>query len=118
LTDTPSNFEIETDRVDGARIVRVRGELDLGTYEQLGELLVAEAGDGEPLIVDLSECGFIDSSGIRALLIGRRASDEADGGALSIAGPSPQVLRTLEMTGLNGAIPVHASVEEALAATG
>ena len=116
MNDRISSFEIEAERLNGACVVRVRGDLDLGTHEQLGERLVAEA-DGGPLIVDLSECDFIDSSGIRALLLGMRANSE--GAGLTIAAPTSQVQRILEMTGLRGAIPVHASVEAALAeATG
>lgn len=113
MNEPISTFEIEAERLNGACVVHVRGELDLGTHEELGERLVAEA-DGGPLIVDLSECAFIDSSGIRALLLGRRAN--SDGAGLTIAGPTPQVKRILEMTGLNGAIPVHESVEAALGA--
>ena len=112
MSDPISIFEIETERRNGACVVRVRGELDLGTHEEFGERLLAEA-DGGPLIVDLSECAFIDSSGVRALLLGLRANRE--GAGLAIAAPTSQVERILEITGLNGAIPVHASVEAALA---
>ena len=99
-------------------MVRVSGELDLATHERLGEQLATAAKGEEPIIVDLSRCGFIDSSGIRVLLLGAKNAAEGDipsaSGRFSIAGPGPQVLRILEMTGLEKAVPVHDSLEAAL----
>ena len=99
-------------------MVRVSGELDLATHERLGEQLATAAEGNEPIIVDLSKCGFIDSSGIRALLMGARNAAEgnlpSESRRFSIAGPGPQVLRILEMTGLEKAVPVHDSLESAL----
>jgi anti-sigma B factor antagonist len=97
---------------DGARVVRVRGELDLATHEQLSEQLGRAAEGEEAIVVDLSECEFMDSSGVRALLVGLR--DSGGDGRFLIAGPSPQVQRILEMTGLGKAVPVHADLAEAL----
>jgi anti-sigma B factor antagonist len=93
-------------------VVAVKGELDLATHERLTEeLRRATEGDG-PIVVDLSECEFMDSTGVRALLMAMR---DAGDGRLAIAGPTPQVQRILEMTGLGKAVPVHADVPEALA---
>ena len=69
----------------------------------------------EPIVVDLSACDFIDSSGIRALLIGRQAAED-NGGSLALAAPKPQVVRILDVTGVASALPIHASAGEALAA--
>ncbi len=112
---TPEEFKISDERRDGANVVSVTGELDLSTHEALGERLVGMAEKGEPVIVDLSDCEFIDSSGIRALLMGLKASG-TDGGGFAIAAPGPQVRRILEMTGLDREVEVHDSVDAALAA--
>lgn len=121
--DTPAegqDFEVTTERAaDGAVVVKVVGELDLSTHEQLRDPLVAAAEGDSPVVVDLSECEFIDSSGIRALLVGHEAlAGNGSGGRLAVAGPQPQVQRVLEMTGLGEAIPVHESVEKALQSFG
>lgn len=108
-------FEVKTEQAsDETLTVRVIGELDLSTHEQLREPLVGAADQNNSVIVDLSECEFIDSSGIRALLVGHEAIAGNGGGRLVVAGPQPQVMRVLEMTGLGEAIPVHESVEQAL----
>jgi anti-sigma B factor antagonist len=114
----PTPFEISCEAVQGARVVRVAGEVDIGTHDQLAEKICAEAQNG-PVVVDLSACEFIDSSGVRALLLGLRAtSGEDEGGParFAIAGPNQQVRRILDMTGLGLKVPVHESVDEAIAA--
>ena len=110
-----AEFQVTTESSNGVAVVRVVGELDLSTHEQLHEQLVGAAGE-EPVVVDLSKCKFIDSSGIRALLLGYEAIKTGGGGTgrVLIAGAQPQVLRVLEMTGVDDAIPLHASVDEAL----
>lgn len=108
----PDEIKISVESREGASIVRVSGELDLSSHEQLtARLRDAAAGDGA-VVVDLSDCSFIDSSGIRALLLGER-----DAKRFALAGASEQVKRVLEMTGVGQAVPIHASVDEALAAS-
>jgi anti-sigma B factor antagonist len=115
-TDTPV-FEIASERdSDGVFIVRVHGELDISNEEELrGELNrgVAE-GDGG-IVVDLTDCDFIDSSGVRALLLGREAQREDGDGGLVIASGSAQIVRILSVMGVDKAIPIRPTVGEAIA---
>jgi anti-anti-sigma factor len=63
-------FEItQAMRADGSVVVRVRGELDLATSPALEAVLRALATDRHPAVLDLSELRFIDSSGLRLLLL-------------------------------------------------
>lgn len=102
----------------GVRTIAVRGELDLSTAPDLeGPLERAlESGEGSVLI-DLTECEFIDSTGI-ALIV--RAWQRLDGGEdarnLVLCSQNEQVRRVLEITGLELSIPVHLTRDEALAA--
>lgn len=115
----PGSFEASTAELEGGvRVVTVRGELDLGTAPELeGPLEQAIGGEG-PLLIDLSECEFIDSTGIAMIV--RAWQQLGDGGPGSgqvvICGGSEQVRRVLEITGLEVSIPVHVSRDEALAA--
>ena len=97
-------------------MVRVSGEVDLTTHERLREQLAEAAKAGGPVVVDLSSCNFIDSSGIRALLLGLRATEESadDSASFSIAAPASQVARVLELTGLNETVTLYKTVDEAL----
>lgn len=96
----------------------MRGELDLSTAPELEGPLEETLASGEgSILIDLSQCEFIDSTGI-ALIV--RAWQRLDGGengrALVICSHNDQVRRVLEITGLELSIPVHMTREEALAA--
>jgi anti-anti-sigma factor len=76
------------------------GEVDIHTCGQLEEALTGLVNGGVSRItLDLSEVAFIDSSGLRALVVGHKALEER-GGSLVIANPSPMAARLLEVTGL------------------
>jgi anti-anti-sigma factor len=115
----PTPFEVKVgDLEHGVRTVSVRGELDLSTAPELeGPLEEAlEAGDGSVLI-DLSSCEFIDSTGIALIVRAWQRLDKGeDGRALVICSDNDQVRRVLEITGLELSIPVHGTRDEALAA--
>lgn len=115
-----SDFELRVEAIDGASVLHVNGEVDLSTHQHLTDELTSLAGEDSPIVVELSECEFIDSSGIRALLVGGRAVAESVGGGdkLVLAGAIPQVSRILEVTGVGEALPIYPGLDEALAALG
>jgi anti-sigma B factor antagonist len=61
--------------------------------------------DGE-LVIDLRHVDFMDSSGLRALLLERRRRERA-GGSIELSNPSPLVIRLLEVTGVDRVLRVH-----------
>ena len=84
--------------VDGTRIVRVAGEIDMLTAQQLEEAL---AGcNGSAVRVDLAGVTFLDSSGIAVLL---RAHERAvkRGAELKVANAASNVLRVFEVTNVD-----------------
>jgi len=95
-------------------VVRVTGELDLATVPQL-ERVLGERPEGRGLVIDLAECTFVDSACVRMLVGVARETEEA-GGKAAIVASEPGVLRVLEITALDTLVPVHSSVDEALAA--
>jgi anti-sigma B factor antagonist len=103
---------------EDAYVVRVTGEVDMSHEEQLrAELHRAVEADTKGIVVDLTECEFIDSSGIRALLL-TREEKHPDGRSetLAVAASSDQILRILGVMGLDQVIPIKPTVEEAAAA--
>ena len=65
-----TSFSVEIAQVDGQTVLRLKGELDMAGVDQA----TAEAGRAlangfsGPLVVDVSELTFCDSSGVRTLL--------------------------------------------------
>jgi anti-sigma B factor antagonist len=118
--DIPA-FEITSTPSGGYCIVRVIGELDMAHEEELrDELNRAIDSDQTGVLVDLSECEFIDSSGVRSLLLGREAQRASDSGnkGFAVVTSNEQVLRILSVMGVDKVIPVHSTIEEAITALG
>jgi anti-sigma B factor antagonist len=56
--------QVEASTVNGSRVVRVRGEIDLSNAAQVRDAIGAVL-DGEALVVvDLSDTAYLDSAGI------------------------------------------------------
>ena len=114
---SPGSFEASTAALEGGvRVVAVRGELDLGTAPELEGPLEEAVGAAEPLLIDLSECEFIDSTGIAMIVRAWQRLGDGGGGQVVICSANEQVRRVLEITGLAVSIPVHESRDAALAA--
>ena len=106
------------DLEQGVRTISVRGELDLSTAPELeGPLNQAlESGEGS-MLIDLSQCEFIDSTGIALIVRAWQRLDNGENGrALVLCSQNDQVRRVLEITGLELSIPVHGTRDEAIAA--
>jgi anti-sigma B factor antagonist len=103
---------------DDVYVVRVAGEVDMSHEEELrGELRAAAAADTRGIVVDLTECEFIDSTGVRALLVSSQAQQaEGEREKLAVAASSEQILRILSVMGIDQVIPILPTVEEAAGA--
>ena len=78
-------------------VIRLDGEIDASTVSTLTEHLAATEGD---VTLDLSGVGFIDSSGLRALIGAKQAIDER-GSSLQLRSPSPAVSRLFELSSVD-----------------
>jgi anti-anti-sigma factor len=121
----PAPFDASAAQLDdGVRVIEVRGELDLSTAPQLEGPLDEAVADGDSsVLIDLSGCEFIDSTGIALIVRAwqRTAQDgngDGDGGkrGFVICSQNEQVRRVLEITGLELSIPIHPTRDDALAA--
>ena len=85
--------------------------------ELRAELRAAVEADANGIVVDLTECQFIDSSAIRALLLSREEKNsDHNGESLAVAASSDQILRILAVMGLDKVLPIEPTVEQAAAA--
>lgn len=95
-------------------VLAVGGEIDQFTAPKLRDALLAQIGDGAAnLVIDLSEVGFMDSSGLGVLVGALRRVNEG-GGRIVLAGTQRPVERVLEITGLNRLFPMHPTVDDAV----
>ena len=109
-------FETIAEIVNGVRVVSVRGELDIATSPQVRELLGDAPTDAvRPLVIDLAACGFIDSTGLAALLHGAKPAQNGES-HVAIVSPGGDVRRMLELTAIDKTIPVFESLDQAVTA--
>ena len=85
-----------------AAMLRLSGDIDLATADDVvmrGANLLTHSQSGVPLIVDLGEVTFLDSSGLSALVRLRRAA-EAQGCQVLLQDVPDRVAALLELAGL------------------
>ena len=100
----------------GVTVVRVDGQLIVGNRHQLKELIQTALDRGaRRILVDFSETGYIDSSGLGALVsISKRAREL--GGELRLSGLNDDLRSLFELTKLDTLFAITRTAEEALAA--
>lgn len=100
----------EQDRV----VLRLTGELDLASAPILERALEGEDVTGAPLVVlDLDGLEFVDSTGLRAILLAHSGSS-ARGREFAITPGSPQVQRLLSITSVTDHLHVIAAPDDQL----
>jgi anti-sigma B factor antagonist len=99
---------------NGTIVLRLAGELDLYNADEIRAALDDAIGSGTGrIVVDMAEVEFVDSTALGVLIEARsRVGDNR----LLLAAPGVETRRTLEVSGLDRHLTVHASVEAALAA--
>ena len=112
-------FAVATDQQDnGTPVISVMGEVDLATVPALEEALLGmERRPDRRVIVDLTGCTFLDSTGLRAL-VGTRERLERTNRRLALVLCTPGVLRVLQITGLDEVFEIYPSLGAAVDGTG
>jgi anti-sigma B factor antagonist len=95
----PGSLQISSALVDGAVKVSLGGELDLASAPRMEEHFVAiDEQVPARVVVDLGGLAFIDSSGLRLLLLADARAREHGYELVLLSGSEP-VQRVFEMTG-------------------
>jgi len=119
---SPTPFDVADEQVGEVRVLSVSGELDLGTAPQLEQPLEEALATEGSLLIDLSACEFIDSTGIALLVRAWQRLDgetvKDSGGRFAICGLNDQVRRLLELSGLASSLSIHPGRDEAIASLG
>jgi anti-anti-sigma factor len=92
-------LEVSSELLDGVFTVSLLGELDLASVNRTEEHLIAiDAREPVKVVVDLSGLAFMDSSGLRVLLLADARAREHGYDLVLLPGQEP-VQRVFEMTG-------------------
>jgi anti-sigma B factor antagonist len=98
--DATEVLEIAVSESGGVRLLRLTGELDLAAVDQFERLLTADqTSEAATFVLDMRELTFIDSSGLRALIMAEQRVRDKGCRFVVVRGPDP-VNEVLEMTGV------------------
>lgn len=106
-------LEITEAQLDGTWMsLTVVGEVDLATVDELSSAIkkVQKAG-GVSLVVDLTGTDFMDSTGLKTLVIASREFGEADREFAVAIKPGP-IERLVELSGVGATMTIVDGVEE------
>lgn len=95
-------------------VVAVSGEIDIASAPRLKRQLI-ELAHGAPtaIVIDMSDVSFMDSTGLVVLSLSRKQL-EHNGGKLILAGLQPQILRLLQLAGLDDVFSIVSTRPQAL----
>ena len=107
------SFSSSDDVLNEIPVLRLWGDIDIGTADALRARMAELLGRGSKfIIVDLAGVSFFDSSGLKVL--DEAQQDAAERGArLALACPPGRVLRLFEITGLDDHFAIHPDAERA-----
>jgi anti-sigma B factor antagonist len=103
----PADISVTTSPGQPGWTVVVRGEIDIATSPELRRQLEQVADDDEPIVVDVSDMTFIDSSGLGVLVEVLKRRRETGGQPVALRGMQEPVRRVFEITGLTDLFEVQ-----------
>lgn len=107
------HLQIDVTRIDGHTVVSPHGEIDFATGPQLKDAITGLLVNGEVnLVIDLLDVDFIESTGLGALIGGRRRA-HALKGSLVLVCSEAQMLKIFRITGLDKVFTIRRTVEAA-----
>jgi anti-anti-sigma factor len=114
-TPPPNRVELASAASDIA-VVALIGEQDLGQYETLKTALARATVRAPKVIVDLTECTFIDSMTLSLMLHAQAVTTKARGAFAVVIDPRPgPVSRLSALVRLDQMLSVHPSLKAAVA---
>lgn len=108
---TPVDFGVGVRAVGDATVISVTGDLDVLTAPRLRDQLIDVIDKGDRnLVVELTSCEFIDSSGLSALVTGLKRVRSV-GGDLSLVSPPGNVRRLIEVVALDQVFTLYEDLD-------
>lgn len=96
-------------------VVAVAGELDMGRAQEFeAKLLAAIGSPATSVLIDLTDCDFVDSTALNVLVKAHNAVDGTSS-RIALVAPGPGILKVLEITHLDHVFTIHPSRASALA---
>ncbi len=108
-------MEILERHQDGVAVVEIKGRLDSKTTADLEQKVLGILdSDMQGLLVDMSDLDYINSSGLRVLVMAYQRLKKS-GGKLAISGTKDYIMEVFEIAGYHRLFNLFPNEDEALA---
>lgn len=106
--------EFRAEHAGNIRVLVLLGEHDVGTTRRLTAELANANKEGDATVVDLTQCGFIDSTSLAVLF---HASQKRPLSRFAVVvPPDTEVSRLLDLVAFGEVVPIYPTRQEAISA--
>lgn len=109
-------MQVSLEEKAGVTVMVASGRLDFAaaqSFQSQIESAIAAAAKG--VVADLQSLEYVSSAGLRAFLVGAKAS-KTKGVGFAVCDLRPEVLEVFELTGFGKVVGIHADRDTAVAA--
>jgi anti-anti-sigma factor len=108
-------MEMKTSEQEGIKVVQIEGSLDGNTVNDAQAGITPLLGSKAMMVLDLKNCVYISSAGLRLLLmVAKTLAGQA--GVFVLSGVCPEIMDVMEMTGFSSFFKTYDSVSSAVEA--
>jgi len=101
-----ATLRIDITQEDGRTVLQLTGELDMASAPTFSRELSQALERSPATIVDMTTLDFIDSSGLRSLVLGTQRASALEH-SLRLLRPSEELFRVITMSGLDSLLPLE-----------
>lgn len=98
-------------------VATVNGRLDSASSPAAQEQLAALVKPGAKIVIDMHDCDYVSSAGLRTLLWCAKAAAR-EGAKIVVAGLADSIAEVMDMTGFGGLFPKFDETSAAVKAVG
>ena len=109
----PTGGAFVHDVAEAVDVIHVYGDVDIANSAELEQTIRTSARPGHAIVLDFSECRYVDSSVITVLV---RARKQFGPLLRLVISPTGAVRRVIEICGLDAVFPISETLEHASAA--
>lgn len=110
--------QLRTEHVGPVLVAHLTGEIDLSNVTTLRTRLYGAIDDVDALVIDLTDTGYVDSTGVRLLFEMAERFNRAGQPVRAVVPEEALVRRVLTLTKLDRVVELHETVDSALASLG
>ncbi len=106
-------MEIKSEIRGNVTVIHIVGHLDSTTSQEAEERIMKDVVVNGSIVLNMSECGYVSSAGLRLLLlVGKQL--QSSGGQWAFAGLLEEVADVINVTGFSNFFKIFLSVDDAI----